>query len=261
MDAITVGGRRLAGDLAKDPVELGQGLETGLVRGCFQRKTEPVAPAELAQLVLFMLRAYQWHPEARFAERSVAYLDAYTRYFCVEPGKFRDVVAVDGKDQKPGQLAEYWEGPIRMAKAAVLAYSLTGHKPALEFAAEVVDNFTPELKFDTIIQRSMVSDEVEARNCALSTAIDLYEVTGDKKYLDKAVSLADDAIRKFQYRGLYVSSMTLYPEGDKSIRTRVYDGRSAAGCLALNLIRLDRDHQATVAGSFRKFDKLERIYD
>jgi hypothetical protein len=36
--------------------------ETNLVRGCVQRKTEAVAPAEFALLVLFLLRAYQWHP-------------------------------------------------------------------------------------------------------------------------------------------------------------------------------------------------------
>jgi hypothetical protein len=55
--------------------------------------------------------------------------------------------------------------------------------------------------------------------------------------------------------------MQLYPEGDKSARTRVYDARTGAGWLALNLIRLQRDSDATDAGRFRKFDRLERIYD
>ena len=35
-------------------------------------------------------------------------------------------------------------------------------------------------------------------------------------------------MRKFLYRGLFVSSMQLHPEGDKSVRTRVYDGRTGA---------------------------------
>jgi len=79
--------------------------------------------------------------------------------------------------------------------------------------------------------------------------------------LAKAQVLADDAIRRFLDRGLFLSTMQLYPEGDKSIRTRVYDGRSGAGWLALNLIRLQRDVDATGARTFKKFDSLERIYD
>jgi hypothetical protein len=73
--------------------------------------------------------------------------------------------------------------------------------------------------------------------------------------------LADDAITRFLYRGLFVSHMQLYPEGDKSVRTRVYDARSGAGWLALNLIRLQRDLDATQEGRFKKFETLERIYD
>lgn len=236
--------------------------QTNLVRGCIQRKDEPVAPGELAQLLLFLLRAYQWHPEQQFVDRVIAYLDAYDQYFSLgSNGNFRDVVATDGTDKNPGQIAEYWEGPMRMAKAAVLAYSLTGHKPALEFAARVVDHLTPETAFKSIIQRSLVSDEVESRTCGISTALDLYEVTGDSKYLKKAQSLGDDAIKRFQYRGLYVSSMQLFPEGDKTVRTRVYDARSGAGWLALNFIRLQKHTNSTEAGTFRKLDKLDRIYE
>jgi hypothetical protein len=55
--------------------------------------------------------------------------------------------------------------------------------------------------------------------------------------------------------------MQLKPEGNKELRTRVYDARAGAGWLALNLIRLQRDLDLTSAGKFRKFDKLERIYD
>ena len=109
-------------------------------------------------------------------------------------GKFRESVDGGGKDLKPGQYAEYWEAPIRQAKAAVLAYSLTKDSTALELADRVIMRLTPEMGFNTIIIRSLISDEVEARSCALSTAIDLYEVTGEKKYLDKAMTLADDAV-------------------------------------------------------------------
>lgn len=252
-------------DWAKKSADLFWGYRdprTNLVRGCIQRKDEPVAPGELAQLLLFLLRAYQWHPEQQFVDRVIAYLDGYDKYFSLNNnGNFRDVVATDGTDRKPGQTAESWEGPMRMAKAAVLAYSLTGHKPALELAGRVIDNLTPEATFKSIIQRSLVSDEVESRTCGLSTALDLYEVTADSNYLKKAQLLADDAIAKYQYRGLYVSSMQLYPEGDKTVRTRVYDGRSGAGWLALNLIRLQRHANSTDSGTFRKFDKLDRIYE
>ena len=128
-----------------------------------------------------------------------------------------------------------------MAKAAVLAHSLTGNQSALELATLIVDNLTPDMAFKTVIIRSLISDEVESRTCSISTALDLYEVTGNQQHLRKAQLLADDAIRKFQYRGLYVSSMQLFPEGDKTVRTKVYDGRSGAGWLALNLVRLQRD--------------------
>jgi uncharacterized protein YyaL (SSP411 family) len=235
---------------------------TNLVRGCVQRKDENVAPAELAQLVLFLLRAYQWHPEPVFLERPLAYLKAYSKYFQLDDkGNFRDQVHPDGTDRKPGAQAEYWEGPIRMAKAAVLAYSLSGDTQALELARLVADRLRPEMTFNTVIQRSLISDEVEARSCILSTALDLYEATANGKYLEKAHLLADDAIRRFLHRGLFVSSMQLQPEGDKTLRTRVYDARSGAGWLALNLIRLQRDTDQTAAGTFRKFDRLERIYD
>ncbi len=235
---------------------------TNLVRGCVQRKDEPVAPAELAQLVLFLLRAYQWRPEQVFLDRSVAYLRAYKQYFKADgEGRYRDEVSTDGTDRKPGKLAEYWEGPLRMAKSAALAYSLTGDSDMLELADDVITHVSPEMTVSTVIQRSLISDELEARGCAVSTAIDLYEATADRKYLAKAQALASETLRRFLRRGLFVSSMQLYPEGDKSIRTVVYDARTAAGLLALNLIRLERDSEATDSGAFRKFSRLERIYD
>ncbi|HUS07597.1 MAG TPA: hypothetical protein VMZ52_14925 [Bryobacteraceae bacterium] len=235
--------------------------ETNLVRGCVQRKNEAVAPAELALLVLFLLRAYQWHPNAMFLERSVAYLKAYKKYFSASEGRYRAQVGPDGLDRKPGEFEEYWEGPLRIAKAAVLAYSLTGDKELLEMADTIIDKVTPEMTFHSIIQRSLISDEVEARGCALSVAVDLYETTADTKYLKKAQALAADALQRFFYRGLFVSSMQLYPEGDKSVRTRIYDGRTAPGLLALNLIRLQQHSDATAQGTFKRLDHLDRIYD
>jgi hypothetical protein len=236
--------------------------QTNLVRSALERKEDPPAPGEMALASLFLLRAYQWHPDPVFAERALAYVKAYNQHFRTdEPGKFRESVDGEGKDLKPGQPAEYWEAPIRQAKAAVLAYSLTKDSTALQLADTVMAHLTPDMSFKTIIIRSLISDEVEARSCALSTGIDLYEVTGEAKYLDKAKALADDAIARFFYRGLFVSHMQLYPEGDKSVRTRVYDARSGAGWLALNLIRLQRDLDATQEGRFKKFETLERIYD
>ena len=236
--------------------------QTNLVRSSIERKDEPPAPDEMALASLFLMRAYQWHPDAVFVERALAYVKGYHRHFAAdEKGKFRASVDGSGKDLNPGQYAEYWEAPIRQAKAAVLAYSLTKDPAALELADNVIMHLTPEMHFKTIIIRSLISDEVEARSCGLSAALDLYEVTGERKYLDQSLKLADDAIARFLYRGLFVSSMQLSPEGDKSVRTRVYDARSGAGWLALNLIRLQRDLDATQTGRFKKFDALERTYD
>jgi len=234
---------------------------TGLIKNDFQRKDIAAEVPGMAQLALFLMRAYQWHPEAAFLDQALAYIKAYWKNFHAGGGRFREALNVDGTDQKPGAFAEYWEGPIRHAKAAALVYSLTKDPVALELADTVITRIGPETTFQTIIQRSLISDEIEARSCALSTAIDLYETTGEAKYLAKAEALATDAIARFLYRGLFVSNMQMRPEGDKSLRVRLYDGRSGAGWLALNLIRLQRHTDATGAGKFRKLDKLDRIYD
>jgi uncharacterized protein YyaL (SSP411 family) len=234
---------------------------TGLIKNDFQRKETTAETSGMAQLALFLARAYQWHADSSFLEKALAYVRAYWRSFYISDGRFRDNLDIDGTDTKPGTFAEYWESPIRMAKAAALVYSLTKDQIALELADTVVSRLAPETEFGTIIIRSLISDEVEARSCALSAAIDLYETTGDTKYLAKAQALAEDAISRFLYRGLFVSKMQLYPEGDKSVRVKIYDGRSGAGWLALNLIRLQRDTDATAGGKFVKFAPLERIYD
>ena len=234
---------------------------TGLIKNDFQRKETDAEASGMAQLALFLMRAYQWHADESFLEKALAYVKAYWTQFHAGDGKFRHTLDIDGTDRKPGEFAEYWEAPIRMAKAAALAYSLTGDQTARELADTVISRLAPETRFSTIIIRSLISDEVEARSCALSAALDLYEATADAKYLANARALADDAIARFLYRGLIVSTMQVYPEGDKSIRVKVYDGRSGAGWLALNLIRLQRDVDATAAGRFRKFERLERIYD
>jgi uncharacterized protein YyaL (SSP411 family) len=148
-----------------------------------------------------------------------------------------------------------------MAKAAALAYSLSGDPVARDLAHDVISRLSPAMEVDTLVIRSLISDEVEARSCAISASLDLYECTAAPEYLNKAQELADDAIRRFLYRGLFVSSMQLYPEGDKSARIRVYDARTGAGWLALNLLRLQGDSDAAAAGRFRKRDKLDRIYD
>jgi uncharacterized protein YyaL (SSP411 family) len=235
---------------------------TNLVRGCVQRKDEAVAPEELALLAQFLLRAHQWHPEEIYLERACAYLRGYQKYFKADDqGHYRASVGPDGVDRKPGQFSQYWEGPLRMAKAAALAYSLSRDPMLLELSDDIVMHVMPEMKFDTVIQRSLVSDEVEARGVAISTLLDLYEITADRKYLAKAKELADDAIRRYLYRGLFVSTMQLYPEGDKSVHIKVYDGRTAAGLLAQNFIRLQRHSDDTDAGRFHKADKLDRTYD
>jgi uncharacterized protein YyaL (SSP411 family) len=212
--------------------------------------------------VFFLLRAYQWHPEPLYAERALAYLKAYYKYFTVDgEGHYREDVHTDGTDRKPGQFANYWPAPIQMAKAAVLTWSLTRDPVALELAMNVVNQLTPGMSFNTRIERSLISDEVEAQSSALSVTLDLYELTGDGAHLARARALADDAVKRFLYRGLFVSTMQVYPEGDKTVRTRLYDARTAAGWLALNLIRLQRDVDATDGGRFRRFETLERIYD
>ena len=237
--------------------------QTNLVRSAIERKEEPPAPGEMALASLFLLRAYQWHPDAGFRREGSGLCQSVQQHFQTdEPGKFRESVDGEGKDLKPGQLCGILGSthPSSQSGCAGLFFDEGLHGPATGGYGDACTS-RRRCHFKTIIIRSLISDEVEARSCALSAAIDLYEVTGEKKYLDKPMKLADDAITRFLYRGLFVSSMQLYPEGDKSVRTRVYDARSGAGWLALNLIRLQRDLDATQKGRFKKFDTLERTYD
>jgi uncharacterized protein YyaL (SSP411 family) len=239
--------------------------KTNLLRNCLQLEwggSKHAALGGAGILAMFLMRGYQWSPEPGLLEKAHTYLKSAKQYFVADDkGNFRALVSCDGADLMPGVLADYWEGPIRAAKAGALAYSLTGDNEMLDLADMVVTNLTPEMEWDSTVERCLVSDAIEARSAALSTVIDLYELTTDKKYLNKAVALADDAIAKFMYNGLLVSSMRLYPEGDKSVCGKVYDARTGAGWLALNLMRLQRDLDATNTGTFKRFEKLEKIYD
>lgn len=239
--------------------------ETNLVRHCVQEHwggPKTCSGGGLGELSLFLMRAYQWSPDPEFLEKAHAYLKAYSRYFRVGENLFRAEVNCDGTDARPGEFAEYWEGPIRCAKAAALAYSLTRDPEMFELADVVVRAVTPEMEFDSVVERSLVSDAIEARSAILSTTLDLYELTGDKDYLAKAQAFADDAIVRFFRNGLFVSGLSfdLHARPRKP-ETYVYDARAGAGWLALNFLRLQRDLDATRAGTFTKFDQLERIYD
>jgi hypothetical protein len=239
--------------------------ETKLIRGCVQRNSpeeELVHPAGLALISLFLMRGYQWSPEPGLLEKAHAYLTAYDKYCRADDnGNFRACVHTDGTDLKPGEYEEYGEGPIRVAKAAALAYSLTHDRAMLNLADIIVSHLTPEMEFESLVERSLIADKIEPRATAISTALDLYELTADAKYLAKARELADHAIGNFMYNGLFVAPMMLYPEGDRSVRKLIYDGRAGAGWLALNLIRLQRHVNTTEAGTFRKQEALDRIYD
>ena len=240
--------------------------ETDLCRHCVQTTwggPQTSSGSGIGELSLFLMRAHQWSPDPGLLENAHAYLKAYWKYFRADDeGGFRAVVNCDGTDAKPGELDDDWEGPIRCAKAAALAYSLTGDPDMLALADMVVTRVTPEMEFDSVVERSLVSDAIEARSTILSTALDLYEITADPKYLAKARSLADDAIKRFMRNGLLVSGLSFDLQARPRIpQTYVYDARAGSGWLALNLIRLQRDLDATEAGTFGKFEELERIYD
>ena len=240
--------------------------KTDLCRHCVQETwggPQTSSGSGIGELSLFLMRAYQWSPEPELLEKAHAYLEAYWNHFRADDdGGFRSVVNCDGTDAKPGELDDYWEGPIRCAKAAALAYSLTRDPDMLALADTVVTRLTPEMEFDSVVERSLVSDAIEARSTALSAAIDLYEITADAKYLAKARALADDGIKRFLKNGLFVSGLSFDLQARPRVpRTHVYDARAGSGWLALNLIRLQRDLDATEAGTFGAFEELERIYD
>jgi hypothetical protein len=239
--------------------------KTNLIRGCVERNTdedERAGGSGIGMIALFLMRGYQWSPEPGLLEKAHAYLTAYDKYCRADDqGNFRACVHTNGDDLNPGQFDELWEGPMRIAKAAALAYSLTRDNAMLDLADVVVNNLTLEAISGGEIERSLISDAIEACATGLSTAIDLYELTAEPVYLAKARELADGAISKFMYKGLLVSEMKLFPEGDTTARKLVYDARSGAGWLAFNLMRLQRDLDSTQSGAFSKFDSLERIYD
>ena len=63
--------------------------QTNLVRSSIERKDEPPAPDEMALASLFLMRAYQWHPDPVFVDRALAYVKAYHKHFQAdETGNF-----------------------------------------------------------------------------------------------------------------------------------------------------------------------------
>ena len=215
-------------------------------------------------MALFMLRAYQWCPEQSLLDKSVAYIKGYRKYHLSESeNHIKHQINLDGT-QNPNakQPKAYGIGVTYAAKAAALAYSLSGDQDALDLADFLVCAMSSGPIASGFIERSQVSDDVEMHGRLISTALDMYEITGDRKYLDYAKQWADKIIEMSLHQGLFVSNVRFHTNKGIYISTgKVYDARTGAGWLALNLIRLQQLLDSTAAGKFKKADALDKIYD
>ena len=210
--------------------------KTDVVGYCIQRPEDVTGGIEPSSVLAYM-RAYQTHPDPMFLERGLAYMRAYQNHVAQPTG-----------------------GRPIWAKVAALAYTFSGDDTLLKTAENIIMNVTPESQHGGEIERSCISADVEQLGDGVCASLDLYEVTADPKYLAKAREFADDAIKSFLYKGLFVGEMHFNLDNDEGPRVKIYDARGGAGWLALDLIRLQRHVDATKAGKFKKRTSLDRIY-
>jgi len=153
-------------------------------------------------------------------------------------GVYKEEVSTDGTDRKPGKLAPVWEAPIRIAKAAALAHSITRDADFWRWRDGIMARVTQEMTVASVVQRSLVSDELEARSCAVSAAIDLYELTADRKHRQSAIAgerhVAEVPLSRSFRQQHAASSGSRQERAHPGFTT---DARARAGW-ALNLIRL-----------------------
>jgi uncharacterized protein YyaL (SSP411 family) len=108
---------------------------TGLIKNDFQRKETTAETSGMAQLALFLMRAYQWHADASLLEKALAYVQAYWKSFYAGEAGFgtswismertpnREPLPRTGSRRSAWQRQRLW--PTRLQRIKLLSNSPT----------------------------------------------------------------------------------------------------------------------------------------
>ncbi|MCW5979878.1 MAG: hypothetical protein KIT09_17490 [Bryobacteraceae bacterium] len=208
-------------------------VSTDLTPSCIgdAREEAQAASAGMTQLGYWLVKTYQLYPrETAIWTRAVALLKAYQRFFYdARRDGYLVSVSVDGSPRGE-ELARPWEisygGTSLLSVGRIAAYFARTEKDPvfLEMARRIA----------RIAKRTPAPDNVsiEGVGFALNLSLDLYDVTGEKAYLDEARSYVDSAVRKF---------WKPTPTGGLFVRQpydRYYEAKVGAGDLLAGLLRL-----------------------
>jgi len=206
---------------------------TNLTLGCIgdPRPTSSQASSQAPELAYWLFKAWETYPrEAGFRERAIALVKAYNKYFYdARRGAIRASVALDGKP-----LSEAVNGPWN------IAYGQPGILPNGRIEA-YLGRATKDPEFiEMAKQIHRIAKEtplpegvsIEGIAFALNLALDLYDLTKERRFLDDARHYAEYAAAHFWKKG---------PGGALFVRQAgdvYYEAKTGAGDLLAGLLRL-----------------------
>jgi len=180
-----------------------------------------------------LLKGWQLTGQDAFRDYAVVYLKAYAKYgYDHDSGKFWGSVNLDGTPNRgpgPGESfgrdipqghLDLWEPyvagnqyPIYTAQTYAYGYQLTKEPILLATAKRFADWIEKELPVDQCLGRSYYpgyarmyaphGTYADKYGRTISFFIHLYALTGEQKYLELAKKVANEAVSKLYYNGLF----------------------------------------------------------
>lgn len=173
-----------------------------------QKREEQYSFPALPELAEVMYRTFQRTHDSRWLDEANRYLEACDR-------ALRSATPAGG---------DRVFGAVRFPRAALLGYQLTGKREYLDMAeragAELCRRQQPHAQM-----ASTLADSID-------TLRQLYEATGEQRWLDEARALGDYALRTFVHSSGLIRGTAIVDRPD------YYDAIQGSGALALALYRL-----------------------
>ena len=205
--------------------------QTNLTVSCIDdpRPTSQNATGGLTKLAYWMLKAYHANPQQKeLRERSLVFIKAYDRHFYnAQKNGYYSAVTPAGRPVED-KLVQPWTAaygdPGLLPFGRIAAYFARTEKDAdclimARRVAQITHNAPMPEKLTT-----------ESLAFALNLNLDLYDVTGEKAYLNQARRYADLGIAKFWRNGLFVRQ-----SDDHFYEAKVGTGDLVAGLMRLHL--------------------------